>query len=465
LRAEVISTQPERRLNDQDWRFPAGAAADLAMNLILGTRTQWERETPIVLSPEDSRHHTYVIGKTGSGKSTLLRNLILQHLEAGHGVGVIDPHGDLADELLHHLPSRRADDLVYFHPADLEHPIGFNVLARVPRDERHRVVSGIVSAFRNLWPDFWGPRLEYILHHTLAALLECENVTLLGVTRMLTDDRYRAWVVRQVDDPFLRAFWTDEFARYDERFRREAIAPIQNKVGQFLTSSAVRNIVGQVRSRIDFKFMMDSERVFVANLSKGQLGEDKANLLGSLLVTQFQLAAMSRSTLPEAERKPFHLFIDEFQNFTTASFAGLLSEARKFGLCLTLAHQFTAQLSEPVRNAVFGNVGTIAAFRVGHTDAEALAREFGTDFPPSAFVELDRFEVLLRPLATQRSAVPFRMRTLPPLHNRQGNRERLLRRCRERFSTPRGEVERRLARWRQSSGGLRLQGSTGKRRS
>ncbi|TAL05005.1 MAG: DUF87 domain-containing protein, partial [Verrucomicrobia bacterium] len=273
----------------------------------IGTREDWGSESSFGIRQSDARHHTYIIGKTGSGKTTLLRNMILQHLYLGHGLALLDPHGDLADELLDHFPPSRANDLVYFNPGDLEFPVGLNLLANVPPDSRHLVASGIVAAFKSIWRDSWGPRMEYILHNALLALLDCENTSLLGVNRLLTDAEYRAWVIRQVKDPFVRSFWTEEFASYDARFVREAIAPIQNKIGQFLMNAPIRNILGQVKSKIDFRFIMDTGRVFIANLSKGKLGADKANLLGSLLTTQFQLAAMSRADTPETDRRDFHL--------------------------------------------------------------------------------------------------------------------------------------------------------------
>ena len=415
--------------------------------VILGEREQWGQREPFALSPADARQHLYVIGKTGSGKTTLLRNLILQHLAAGHGVGLIDPHGDVAEELLDHLPPHRADDLVYFNPGDLEFPVGLNLLANVPRDERHLVASGIVSAFKGLWRDSWGPRLEYLLYNAVAALLDCENVTLLGVNRMLTDDRYRAWVVRQVRDPFIREFWTHEFEGYDVRFRREAIAPIQNKLGQFLQSPVIRNLLGQVKSKVSLLFVMDRSRIFLANLSKGRLGHDKANLLGSLLVTQFQLAAMARVNQPENERRDFYLFIDEFQNFGTDAFASILAEARKYRLCLGLSHQYVDQLSLPVRQAVFGNVGTLVSFRVGHTDAEVLRQEFGREFEAQQLVDLDRFEVIVKLLKDGTNKTPFRAWSLPPLARGYGRRDKLIARSRERFATPRAVVEEKLARW------------------
>jgi energy-coupling factor transporter ATP-binding protein EcfA2 len=327
--------------------------------LIIGHRSVWGGEIPFVIHPEDARFHTYIIGKTGSGKTTLLRNLILQHIQQGHGIAIVDPHGDLAEELLHHLPSHRADHLVYFNPGDLDYPIAFNPLANVPPDDRPLVASGIVDAFKTIWGDSWGPRMAYILHNCIAALLDCQNTSLLGVNRMLIDPPYRRWVVKQVRDPFIKQFWESrpcgwaeidshrlpagrderearasqlEFESWDPRFMREAVAPIQNKVGALLQSPILRNILGQVKNKVSIPFVMDNQRIFIANLSKGRMGQDKSNLFGSLLVAQFQLAAMARSNQPESERVPFHLFVDEFQNFHSDSFASILAEARKYRL-------------------------------------------------------------------------------------------------------------------------------------
>ena len=430
----------------------AGVAAGLGtMNhqdhIIIGERQGWGDPVPFGISPTDQRQHLYLIGKTGSGKTTLLRNLIVQHIAAGHGVGLIDPHGDLAEEFLHLIPPARAEHTVYFNPGDLDFPIGLNLLARVAPDERPLVASGIVGAFKSLWPDSWGPRLEYILYNAIAALLECENTTLLGVNRLLTDDAYRAWVIRQVKDPFIRAFWQDEYASYDARFQREAIAPIQNKLGQFLASPVIRNILGQVKNRVNILFVMDHQRLFIANLSKGKLGHDKANLLGSLLVTQFQLAAMARTNQPEHERRDFYLFIDEFQNFSTDAFAAILAEARKYRLCLTLSHQYVDQLALPVRQAVFGNVGTLIAFRVGNTDAEVLQAEFGHEFAAQQLVDLDRYEVAVKLLENGTNKQPFRALTLPPLEAGRGRRDKLIARSRERFATQRHTIESKLNAW------------------
>jgi hypothetical protein len=416
--------------------------------IYFGQRDTWGGE-PVLFDVgyTDRRYHVYIIGKTGVGKTTLIRNLLIQHIAAGHGVGLIDPHGDLADELLNHIPPWRADHLVYFNPGDLDYPIGLNLLANVPPDERHLVASGIISAFKSIWRDSWGPRLEYILYNALAALLECPNTTLLGVNRLLTDPDYRRWVVNQVSDPFVRAFWAEEYESYDPRFQREAIAPIQNKLGQFLLNPVIRNILGQVRNRISFPFMMDNQRIFIANLSKGALGHDKASLLGCLLTSQFQIAAMQRVRQPENERKEFYLFIDEFQNFTTDAFTSILSEARKYRLCLTLSHQYIEQLPVPTRQAVFGNVGTLISFRVGNMDAEALKKEYGLSYAAQHFVDLDQHEVLVKTLNDGVSTEPFRGKSLPPIENRIGRRTKLMQHARVRFSTPRSVIEQKLAQW------------------
>src|SRR5882757_707804 len=416
-------------------------------NIIIGERHGWGDPQPFGISAVDQRQHIYVIGKTGSGKTTLLRNMIVQHIALGHGVGLIDPHGDLAEELLHHIPPRRSDHVVYFNPGDLEFPVGLNVIGNVVPDDRHLVASGIVSAFKGIWRDSWGPRLEYILYNAVSALLDCRNATLLGVNRLLTDDAYRAKVIRQIKDPFIRGFWAEEYAGYDERFKREAIAPIQNKIGQFLLNPVIRNILGQVKAKVDIPYAMNNSGLFIANLSKGRLGHDKANLLGSLLVTQFQLGAMARSTRPESERRDFYLFIDEFQNFSTDAFASILAEARKYRLCLTLSHQYIDQLPEPIRQAVFGNVGTLIAFRIGYTDAEVMTKEFGKTIPATSLADLERYEAVVKLLVEGSNQEPFRAKMLPPLENHFGRRDKLIARSRERFAMPRATIEAKLQGW------------------
>lgn len=414
-------------------------------HLVIGTREQWGQECPFGLSADDLRQHLYIIGKSGTGKTTLLFNLILQAIEAGQGVGVIDPHGDLAEELLDHIPRHRIEQTVYFNPADTEHPIGFNVLRS--RGAPHLVASGIVGALKSIWRDSWGPRLEYILYAAVAALLECDNVSLLGLQRMLSDSRYRAWVVKQVKDPMVRSFWVNEFEGYERKFLQEAVAPIQNKVGQLLMSPVMRNILGQVRSTIDARFMMDDGRIFIANLAKGKLGEDKSNLLGALLVTQFQLAAMSRSDVHMVERPDFRLFVDEFQSFTSDSFASILSEARKYRLGLTLAHQYLEQVRPEVRQAVFGNVGSLIAFRVGQSDAELLEREFGHAYAAAQFTRLSNHHVLTKLMMNGEHHEPFAGKTIPSSGRRHGRGGTIVRRSREKYATRRDIAENRIQRW------------------
>ena len=414
---------------------------------ILGRREVWGGTQPFGLSTDDRRRHLFVVGKTGSGKTTLLKNLLIQDIEAGNGVGLIDPHGDLAEEILDCIPPSRSRDVVYFNPADYEHPIGFNLLASSDRNSRHLVAAGVVGAFKHIWKDSWGPRLEYLLYAAVFTLLECPSSSLLGLPRLLTDARYRNSMLQFVSDPVVRAFWDTEYAEYDKRFRNEVIAPVQNKVGALLMASPVRNILGQVRSRVSIPFVMDNGRIFIANLSKGKLGEDKASLLGALLVMQFQLAALSRADIPEDERKDFFLSIDEFHNFSTNSFASILSEARKYRLNLTLAHQYLGQLPDEIRDAVFGNVGSLVSFRVGSSDADVLAREFDEAYSPRQFTELENHEVCVKILDGGKCREPFFGKTLPPLGRDYGRRENIIRHSREKFATRRAVVEDRIKRW------------------
>jgi hypothetical protein len=413
----------------------------------IGVREGFGEARLFGIGEDDKRQHVYCIGKSGTGKSTLLRNLIVQDIEAGRGVGLIDPHGDLAEEILELVPRRRTDDLIYLDAGDLEHPVGINLLEQVADDERHLVVSNVVSTFRHLWAESWGPRSEYILANAVAALLEFPaekgGATLLGVPRMLVDEHFRARVLSYVTDPRTRAFWELEFEAWPERLRAEAAAPLENKAGRLVASPVLRHILGQVRSTIRPAEIMDHGRVLLCNLAKGRVGEGEANLLGSLILTGFQLAAMRRAA--SEKRTPFQLYIDEFHNFTTESFASVLSESRKYGLGLTLAGQYLAQVTDEIRAAVLGNVGTLIAFRLGADDAAALAREF--EYPPETLTELGRGEVCARLLQDGAVRAPFIGKTLPPLGRSSGRRENLLRQSRMRYARPRVEVERRIGRW------------------
>jgi hypothetical protein len=355
----------------------------------------------------------------------------------------------LAEDILDQIPPWRTDDVVYFNPADLDYPIGLNLLQNVPPERRHRIASGVVGAMKAIWKDSWGARMEYILYAAIASLLDCQNASILGVQRMLVDRRYRYWVVKQIKDPIVKSFWTREFEHYSNQFMQEAIAPIQNKVGQLLMSPPLRNVLGQVKRKVDPRFMMDNRRILIANLSKGLLGEDKANLLGSLLVTSFEVAAMERVDMPESKREDFFLFIDEFHNFATDSFATILSEARKFRLNLTLSHQYLDQLRENVRHAVFGNAGTIISFRVGGRDSKLLATEFGGSHAASQFTSLSNFEAIAKVLSDGSDGEPFMAQTLPPLMIRSGRRERVVGRSRDKYARTKEAVEGKIKRWMQ----------------
>lgn len=418
--------------------------------LCIGTRTYWVSNEPklVLLHPEDRAQHLYIVGKTGLGKSTLMRNLILQDLHAGRGVGLLDPHGDLAREVLSLVPRSRTNEVLHFNPGDLAHPVGLNLLPRVPPDSAHLVVSGVLSAFRGIWGDSWGPRLEYILGHALSALLDHGGLTILALPRLLADDVFRERVTANVRDPMVRAFWRDEYARYERRFRLEAIAPLQNKIGRLLANAPLRNIFGQVRTRFDAAFLMNRGRIFVANLSKGVIGEDHARLLGALLVSQFEWAAMQRAGDPEAPRTPFYLYIDEFQSFATEALVSILAEARKFGLSLVMAHQYLDQLPDSIRQSVFGNTGNLIAFRVGQRDARILEDEFGGDVKMGNLVSLGKHEFYARLLDHGRAAEPFRGETLPPIRaTRSARRSAVIRHSRERYGRPRKEVEEKIHRW------------------
>lgn len=391
----------------------------------------------------------YLIGKTGMGKSTVLKNMIVDDLRANKGIAVVDPHGDLAEKILEYVPNNRVNDIIYFNPADIEYPIAFNVVEQVEPHLRHLVASGLIGVFQKLWADSWGPRLEYILRNSILAILDFPGSTLLGVVRILSDKPYRKRVVANIKDPVVKAFWEREFAQYADKFASEAVSPIQNKVGQFLSSSLMRNIVGQVKSSIDLRKVMDDGKILIMNLSKGRIGEDNSALLGAMMITKIQLAAMSRVDTLEENRKDFYLYIDEFQNFSTESFANILSEARKYRLNLILAHQYIEQLSDSVKAAVFGNVGTIINFRVGATDAEELAKEFAPVFDEEDLVNLPKYEMYLKLMIDGIASSPFSAKGLPPLRvdEKTYNLEKVIQYSREKYANNRVEVEEKILRW------------------
>ncbi|MBU2566875.1 type IV secretion system DNA-binding domain-containing protein [Patescibacteria group bacterium] len=399
------------------------------------------------IKTDDRRRHIYVLGKTGMGKTALQQNMVMSDIMAGHGVCYVDPHGDMAEELLDLIPSNRINDIVYFNPADLEYPVGFNILESVNESQKHLVASGLMGVFKKIWPDVWSPRMEYILLNCVLALLDYPGATLLGINRLLVDDEYRKRVIAKIRDPIVKTFWVAEFSSWSEKYQTEAIAPIQNKVGQFLSASVIRNIVSQVRSTIDIRKIMDEGKIFIVNLSKGRIGEENMRLLGGMLISRLQMAAMERVEIPEDDRRDFYLFVDEFQNFANESFASILSEARKYRLSLTVAHQYIEQLTEETRAAVIGNVGTMIVFRVGSTDAEFLEKEFSPTFTVEDLVNLPKFNIYLKLMVDGVASTPFSAATLPPMARHIGSAQKVIDVSRERYAIPRSTIAEKVLRW------------------
>lgn len=414
---------------------------------LLGQTNFRNRQIRFGIKTDDRRRHVYLVGKTGMGKSNMLETMIYQDIQAGRGVSLVDPHGELAEKALSFVPTNRINDVIYFNPADTSHPIAFNVLERVDPLYRHLVSSGLIGVFKKIWADSWGPRLEYLLRNAILALLDYPDSTLLGINRMLVDKAYRKKVIEKIQDPVVKAFWVDEYSKYPDKFATEAIAPIQNKVGQFLSSSLIRNIVGQVKSTISMREVMDEGKILILNLSKGRIGEDNSALLGAMMVTKIQLAAMSRVDVPEKQRRDFYLYVDEFQNFATDSFADILSEARKYRLNLIMAHQYIEQLGEVVQPAVFGNIGTMIVFRVGATDAEFLVKELTPYFTEEDLVNLPKYQIYLKLMIDGIASNPFSAGTLPPIEVDMGNVQKIITISRERYAKPREVVEDKIRRW------------------
>ncbi len=409
------------------------------------------KRTPFGIKIKDRDRHVYVIGKTGMGKSTLLENMAIQDIQNGAGMAFIDPHGKTADLLLEYVPQERIKDVVYFAPFDTEHPVSFNVMEDVGVNKRHLVANGLMSAFKKIWVDAWSARMEYILNNILLALLEYPDSTLIGVNRMLADKDYRNKVVANIKDPSVKSFWVDEFAKYGEKYMQEAGAAIQNKIGQFISNPLVRNIIGQPKSSFDIREVMDNKKILIINLSKGRVGETNANLLGSMIITKLYLGALSRADASESKLKslpPFYLYVDEFQSFANESFADILSEARKYKLSLTIAHQYVEQMSEEVRAAVFGNVGTMISFRVGAIDAELLEKEFSPVFLAEDIVNLGFTQLYLKLMIDGVSSQPFSATSLPPIKKPDITyRDDIVENSRKVFAQPKADVEEAIHKW------------------
>ena len=423
--------------------LPATAAT------VMGETLYRDVSTRFGIKRTDRRKHIYIIGKTGTGKSTLIKNMIIQDMRAGEGVAVLDPHGQLVDELLDFVPENRLDDVVVFNPADADYPVSLNMLEIVDPRQRTFMADTLLDVFKKYFAESWGPRLEYILKNCILTLLEVPNTSLLSITRLLTDPDYRKHIVALIRDPQMKFFWRNEFARMErnERLITEAISPIKNKVGQFLNSELIRNIVGQPKSSIKVDEVINSGKIFFVNLATGRIGANNTALLGAMVVSQLQFAAMRRVDLPESERRDFFLYADEFQNFATDAFATVLSEARKYRLDLTLTHQYIEQMPESVKDAVFGNIGTLVCFTVGPTDAHFLEREFEPIFTENDLINLGRYEMYLKLQIEDTQSQPFSAVSLPPAVDSINIRERAIAASRAKYGRAVEGVEKIIKKW------------------
>ena len=417
---------------------------DRRITYFAATHTRGKREM-FGIRGDDRGKHIYVIGKTGMGKSTMLENMAIQDIQNGEGLAFVDPHGATAEKLLDFVPQERIKDVIYFAPFDTDYPMGFNVMEDVGFDKRHLVVSGLMGALKRIWVDAWSARMEYILQNTLLALLEYPDSTLLDVNRMLTNKTFRTAVIEKITDPLVRSFWVEEFAAFTDTYTREATPAIQNKIGQFTANPLIRNIVGQARSTFDLRKIMDEKKIFIVNLSKGRMGETNASLLGSMLVVKIYLAAMSRADEPAARMAKlprFYFYVDEFQSMMNEAFADILSESRKYKLALTLANQYIEQMEENVRDAVFGNIGTLIVFRVGPFDAEVLETVFDPTFTPEDLVGLGIGQIYLTLMIDGVGSRPFSAETIPPIETPTiSYRDDVIRNSRIKYARARSEVE------------------------
>lgn len=404
---------------------------------------------PFGVKQLDRRRHMYVLGKTGSGKTTLMKNMIVEDIIAGKGVGVIDPHGDLIEELLDLIPESRAKDVVLIDPSDVDFPVGLNMLDLKPGETKELLADGIVSVFEKYFGESWGPRLHYILLNIILTLLNCQNVSLMAVPRILVDKNYRKFLLKQVKDPFLLQFWEQEFAALDQnkKMLTEAISPIQNKVGRFLNSPMVRNMFGQVKSTIDLSEIMNEGKILLVNLSQGKIGEENSSLLGGMIVTRLYTNAMQRANISQEQRKDFYLYVDEFQNFATTTFVKILSEARKYGLNLIVTHQYIDQISEEIQKAIFGNVGTLMNYVVGQRDAQFLSEEYSPFFEPSDLVNLGKFRLIVKVMIDGNQSNPFTAIAMPPSTKYAGYREAIRNKSRESYAKKREDIEAKLYKW------------------
>ncbi|MEA3304568.1 MAG: hypothetical protein U9Q15_02340 [Patescibacteria group bacterium] len=383
------------------------------------------------------------------GKSTILSNMIHEDIQMGRGVCVIDPHGDLADDALASVPKHRVKDVVLFDPSDRDNPVALNMFDNEDPNKKPLIASGIVAVLKKLNADSWGPRLEYILRNTTLALLDFPGSTFLGILRMYTDEYFRNRVVKEIQDPVVKRFWIEEFGKLEQKQILEQVGSIQNKVGQFLSNSIIRNILGQTKSSIDIRKIMDEGKILIVNLSKGKIGEDNATLLGSMLITKIQLDVMGRADMKEEDRKDFYLYVDEFQNFATDSFGTILSEARKYKLNLTMANQYVAQMPDSVRDAVFGNIGSMVTFQVGVDDTPLFVRQYGEQVTETDLMEIGKFKYYTRMLINGMPSNPFSVDALPPPRDEVDHNTIIeaIRYSRDNYTKKSSEVEEEIDSW------------------
>ena len=416
----------------------------------IGKTTFHESLVKFGIRRDDRRRHIYLIGKTGTGKTTLFENMVIQDMKNGEGLAILDPHGDFVERMLEYVPNNRVEDVVLLDPGDYEHPVSLNMLEIADVRQKNLMASGLIDAFKKHFADIsWGPRLEYLLNNAILTLLEVPNTTLLGITRLLSDDNYQKYIVYKIKDPVIRDFWEREYKEMkgNQKLITEAIAPIQNKVGRFLSSSTIRNILGQAKSTIRLDDIMNNGKLLFVNLSKGKIGEDNSNLLGSLIISRLQFAAMQRVAIPENERRDFYVYADEFQNIASGSFANILSEARKYHLNLNLAHQYIEQMPKPMVAAIFGNMGTVISFTTGAADARILATEFTPVFEEPDLISLERYHMCTKLMVDGMTSSPFSAMTMPIVETKTNNRDKVIELSRSKYGTDMQKVEERVRTW------------------
>ncbi len=424
--------------------LPSTPGPDISM---FGTTNYHNNFQDFGIKRADRRRHLYAVGKSGTGKSKLLELLIKSDIEAGKGVGVLDPHGDLVDNILRFIPEHRIKDVILFDPSDTEFPIAFNPLEKVDEKFKMQITIGFIDIFKKLFGSNWSNRLEHVLRYTTLALLDSPNTTVLSILKMLSDKNYRQKIIARIEDSVVKNFWVNEFAGWSEKFDSEAITPLLNKVGQLVSTNMIRNIIGQPKNTFNLREIMDGEKILLMKVSKGLLGEENAALLGSMIITKIYQAAMARADTREEDRKDFYFYVDEFQNFATDTFTEILSEARKYRLCLTLAHQYIGQLEEEVRKTVFGNVGSIIGFRVGAEDATVLEAEYTPIFNVRDIINLGVREFYLKMSVDGELTEAFSGKTLSIEYSKVDHTRAIIEASRAAYCATREKVEEDLKKW------------------